>query len=247
MAGPFDNDAPLVAHRDGIYTGNNGQAPFYARHPYIVAAPASNTGDTGISVIDLPDYVHIPSGSGPVWIEVKLDSSNLRSEQYWYRNNLGVSTMTSGANVGVNPAVVAAARTQFFGSFGRDYFNATAAAITITANDIINNAITAVTQVRKSDGTARTVIAADFIASIDIDLKPTGGHVDVAGVQTTTTSSDAKHTRGGGVYDIDPGGSSNVGEARDSTGYLIRSNSGDIVLAPGSGIVVSVDLASLPA
>lgn len=36
--GPFDPDAPLAAHRGGIYTGNNGNAPFYARHPSITVS-----------------------------------------------------------------------------------------------------------------------------------------------------------------------------------------------------------------
>lgn len=68
-----------------------------------------------------------------------------------------------------------------------------------------------------------------------------------AGVQTTTTKSDAKHDRGGRVYDIDPGGSSSVGEVRDHAGYLVAANTGDIVLTDGSGAVISFDLASIPA
>jgi len=154
--------------------------------------------------------------------------------------------MSTGNSVGVNPASTVPALTQFIGSHGAD-FSAAGADLTITNADLVAAAVAASALVRKSDGTSRVALVTDVITRIDVDLKPVGGHVDVLGVQTTTTASDATHVRGGGVYDIDPGGSSSVGEVRDAAGFLLEVNTGDIVLKDGSGAVISFDLASAPA
>lgn len=151
--------------------------------------------------------------------------------------------MSTGQNVGVNNA---SSKSQFIGSFGGDWF-ADGADLAIAPADLLAAAVAAGTLVRKSDGTSRAVLVTDKIVRIDVDLKPVGGHVDVAGVQTPTTAADATHDRGGRKYDIDPGGSSTVGEMRDHQGFLIECNSGDIVLKDGSGVVISIDIASIPA
>lgn len=247
MPAPLDNDTALQTHRGGRYTGSNGQAPYYARHPSLTVAASSGGGGDPVfesaSTIPLPGFTHLASGNGPVWIEVKFSDTGVRSEQYWYRDANGVSQMTTGNSVGSNAAAV---KTQSVGSFGADYF-ASGADLTITAADLIGDAVAAGALARKADGTSRAALATDFIVRIDVDLKPIGGHVDVAGVQTPTTASDATHERGGGVYDIDPGGSSSLGEMRDAAGYLIEANTGDIVVKNGSGVVISFDFASLPA
>jgi len=200
-------------------------------------------GVEGASVIPLPGFTHTASGAGPVWIEVTYDDAGVRTENYFYRDTNGDTQMTTGNSVGSNAA---APKTQYIGSFGRDYF-ADGADLTITAANLLADAIAAGAQVRLSDGTSRLALVTDVITRIDVDLKPVGGHVDNAGVQETTTASDATHVRGGGVYDIDPGGSSSVGETRDHAGYLVPANTGDIVVKDGSGIVVSFDIASIPA
>ena len=225
----------------------DGTAPMFLRHPSAISGAGVDSGVEGAAIIQLPDYVHTASGDGPVWIEVTYDDAGVRTETYFYRDSNGDTQMTTGNSVGSNTA---AAKAQYVGSFGRDYF-ADGADLTITAADLMAAAIAAGAQVRLSDGTARlastTAPLADYITRIDIDLKPTGGHVDDAGVQKTTTASDATHVRGGGTYDIDPGGSSSVGELRDAQGFLVKANTGDIVLKAGSGMVVSFDIASLPA
>lgn len=223
------------------------RASFVAMKNACCAAGGSaiDPGVEGAGAFLLPDYVHLPTGDGPVWIEVTYDDAGVRTEAYFYRDANGDTQMTTGNQVGSN---VAAAKAQYIGSYGADYFApAGGGDVTKTNVDLIADAIAAGAQVHLSDGTARVALATDYITRIDVDLKPVGGHVDVAGVQTPTTTSDATHVRGGGVYDIDPGGSSSVGELRDATGFLIVANTGDIVIKEGSGVVVSFDIASIPA
>lgn len=160
-----------------------------------------------------------------------------------YINENGEYIVTTGNNVGTNTP---AALKQHIGSFGGDWF-ASGANLTVTNADLVAAAVAAGALVRLADGTSRAALVTDFITRIDVDLKPVGGHVDVAGVQTPTTASDASHDRGGRVYDIDPGGSSSVGEMRDNNGFLVAANTADIVIKDGSGVVISFDLASIPA
>lgn len=216
--------------------------------PSYVVASVCSSGSPIVSAfsIPLPDYIFTATGEGPVWVEVTYSDTGVRTEQFFYLDSLGNIIMTTGNSVGVNPAVVAAPLTQFIGSFGADFF-ASGADLTVTNADLLAAAVAAGTLVRKSDGTSRVVALTDVITRIDVDLKPVGGHVDVLGVQTVTTASDATHVRGGGVYDIDPGGSSSVGEVRDAKGYLLAANTGDVVIKDGSGVVISFDVASIPA
>jgi len=224
-------------------------AAFVAMKNACCAAGGGSAVDPGVEAagtVFLPDYINLATGEGPVWLEVTYDDAGVRTETYYYRDNLGVTQMSTGNSVGVNPAVTVPALTQFIGSYGADFF-ASGADLTITNADLVAAAVAAGALVRKSDGTSRAALVTDVITRIDVDLKPVGGHVDVLGVQTTTTASDATHVRGGGVYDIDPGGSSSVGEVRDAAGFLLAANSADIVLKDGSGAVISFDLASVPA
>lgn len=152
--------------------------------------------------------------------------------------------MSTSQNVGQNPAALS--KSQYIGSFGGDWF-ADGADLTITPADLLAAAVAAGAKVRKSDGTSRAALATDQIVSINIGLKPVGGHVNVGGIQTPTTTSDASHDRGGRVYDIDPGGSSSITELRDNAGFLLACNTGDIVIKNGSGVVIGFDIASVPA
>ena len=152
--------------------------------------------------------------------------------------------MSTGARVGSNPT--GTGKVQHIGAFASDYF-ANGADLTVTPADIIADAIGAGTMLSLSDGTSRLALATDFITRIDVDLKPVGGHVTVGGVQHTTTAADGTHDRGGGIYDMDGGASSEVGGMVDASGFRVAANTGDIVLKAGSGAVVAVELADVPA
>ncbi len=166
-------------------------------------------------------------------------------QHFYIHKTTGVLTMSTGQNVGQNPAA-AVFKSQFIGSFGGDWF-ADGGDLTLTPADLLAAAVAAGALVRKSDGTSRTAMATDQIVSINIGLKPVGGHVNVGGLKVTTTASDATHDRGGRVYDIDPGGSSSITELRDNAGFLLAANTGDIVVKDGSGVVIGFDIASIPA
>ena len=154
--------------------------------------------------------------------------------------------MSTSQNVGQNPGAAVFKSSQFIGSFGGDWF-ADGADLTLTPADLLAAAVADGALVRKSDGTSRAALMADQIVSINIGLKPIGGHVNVDGIQVITMVSDASHDRGGRVYDIDPGGSSSITELRDNAGFLLAANTGDIVVKAGSGVVIGFDIASIPA
>lgn len=187
-------------------------------------------------------YVTKPEGE-PLTLTKTLSDGSLR--HFFIHPTTGALTMSSGQNIGVNTAP-ASLLSQFQGSFGGDWF-ADGADLTVTSADIITAAVAAGVVLRKSDGTNRAVLASDKIVSINVGLKPAGGHVDVNGVQTPTTTSDAKHDRGGRTYDIDPGGSSFIEEMRDHAGFLLECSSGPVVIKDGSGVVIAVNIASVPA
>jgi hypothetical protein len=78
MSNPFDVDPALTAHRGGIYTGNNGTAPHYARHPSIntIALPSPPSA--------LPEFDRFlmkdPVTGGPVL----LITSNFPPQSFGY-------------------------------------------------------------------------------------------------------------------------------------------------------------------
>jgi len=149
--------------------------------------------------------------------------------------------MNTSASVGF-----ANAKTQFSGTWHRDYV-AGGATLIRTAAQIVADAIATAAQVRKSDGSTRALAVTDFIASIDVDLKPVGGQGNAIAVQVSATTANASLTDGGAVYNIDAGGSGQVGALRDENDFYLRTGFQQIEIAAGSIVVVSVVFASIPA
>ena len=212
-------------------------------HPHDIPRTQSNGYRVVSSEYPPPGaFVTQPEGE-PLVLTKTLQDGTL--QHFYIDPESGNLTMSTSQNVGQNPAA-AAFKSQYIGSFGGDWF-ADGADLTLTPTDLLDAAVAASALVRKSDGTIRAALAADQIVSINVGLKPVGGHVNVGGVQRTTTTSDASHDRGGRVYDIDPGGSSSITELRDNAGFVLGCNTGDIVVKAGSGVVIGFDIASYPA
>jgi len=188
------------------------------------------------------DYVFLPTGEGPVWLEVTYDDAGVRTEQWWYLDNSGVSQMATGNQVGQNTA---APLVQMVGTFHKDYF-ANGADVTVTAATIIADAIAGGALLFASDGTSQAPVAADLIVRLDADLKPVGGHGDDAGTQVTAIAADATF-EDGLITDMDPGGSRSTGQNRSADGYLLAQNFEQIVVKAGSIVTVAVDIATIPA
>lgn len=211
-------------------------------HPHDIPRTQSNGYRVVSSEYPPPGaFVTQPEGE-PLVLTKTLQDGTL--QHFYIDPESGNLTMSTSQNVGQNPAALS--KSQYIGSFGGDWF-ADGADLTITPADLLAAAVAAGAKVRKSDGTSRAALATDQIVSINIGLKPVGGHVNVGGIQTPTTTSDASHDRGGRVYDIDPGGSSSITELRDNAGFLLACNTGDIVIKNGSGVVIGFDIASVPA
>ena len=204
--------------------------------------PPPDPGVEAGGVTHFPNYVFLPTGEEPVWLEVTYDDAGVRTEQWWYKDNLGVSQMATGNNVGQNTA---APLVQMVGTFHKDYF-ANGADLTVTAATIIADAIAGGALLFASDGTSQAPTAADLIVRLDADLKPVGGHGDDAGTQVTATTGDATF-EDGLITDMDPGGSRSTGQNRSADGYLLAQNFEQIVVKDGSIVTVAVDIATIPA
>jgi len=242
-------DAPLAGFNGGRYAqGAGGLAPMWMRHPCICVDVASmptppppDPGVEGFSGLVLPNHIHLATGGCPVWIEVSVDDAGVRTETYFYRDKTtGASVMTTGNAVGANPA---ASLKQLVGNYHKDYIGAA----TVTAADIIADAIAAGVVLHDGLGANQAAVAADFISRIDVDLKPIGGHgSDQAGGQVTATASDAQFTDGAGVTDIDPGGSRSIG-ANMANGFIVPTNFVEFTIPAGAIVTVAVDIATVPA
>ena len=201
-------------------------------------------GDTGVeghSVVQMPNYIHTPTGDSPVWLEISVDDDGNRTEQYFYTDINGDTIMTTGANIGMNTVPE---KTQFVGNFHKDYF-ANGADLTVTAADILADVVAAGLVLQGPAGATQAATAADFIANIEVSLKLVGGHGDDAGTQVTATAADGTMQTGGGVTDIDPAGERVAGVHIGD--FLRKSSFEEFTILAGSIAVVSVDIATIEA
>lgn len=206
-----------------------------------MACPTDPGVEAGTSLL-LPDYVHLASGDGPVWVETTFDDDGLATQTFKYLDTNGDIQMTTGNSVGTNAVP---GLTQKLGSFTYDVF-ANGADVTKTAADIIADAIAAGAQVKGSDNVAQALVATDYIALIDMDLKPIGGHGDDAGVQVTATAADATYTVNGGTTDVDPGGSRETGQI-SADAFKLSTDFQTLTVKDGSIVTIAVDFATIPA
>lgn len=194
----------------------------------------------GLSIV--PNYIHTPTGEGPVFLGMTFDDAGGSVPQFYYLDSNGDLQMTTGGAVGVNPAAQAS---QAVGTYHNDYFAPIGSVgVTVTAANIIADAIAAGALVF-SGGVGAPVTAAEFLASIDIDLKPVNGHGNIAGTQETSTTSQAT-VNDGSVTDMDPGASRTVGGLMNG-GFREPTNFAEIVIAEGSIVTIGATIATIPA
>ena len=245
------DDAPLSAFNNGRYAQPPlGYAPRYKRCPIIKvdvtampSPPPPDPGVEGFDAIQFPNHIHTATGGCPVWLEVTVDDAGVRTETYYYRDKAtGLSVPTTSAELSIPVDVPLI---QFVGTFHRDYY-AAGADLTVTAAQIIADAIAAGTMVHDGLGNIRPLAATDFISRIDVDLKYIGGHGNIAGAQVTSVTGDADYVDANGVTDIDPGGSRDSGDARASDFY-IPTNFVEVVIKAGSIVAIGVNFATTPA
>lgn len=215
--------------------------------------PTGDKDDPLFVVSVVPSYVptglyDIPTGL-PLLAQIRCVNGKIETPYpLGYINQNGEFILSTGNNVGTNPAAAPITKYQLLGTFAYDVQAPVGGGdVTKTATQIVADAVAAGANLYYGEtGGSRVAEVTDFIIRIDIDLKPVGGHGDIAGTQVTATASDAKMTRGGGVYDIDPGGSGEVGLLRDASGWYVASEFREVVIKEGSIVTIAVDLSHVP-
>lgn len=235
---------PVVVETTDNGDGTNSYAFFYVDAAGALV-PATTKAkpccDLAAAFLD-GQYIHLPTGL-PVWTIASRDDNGQVTHDYYYIDANGDTIMATAGSVGTNPATPV---TQAVGAFSIDYF-ANGADLTKTAADIIADAITAGAQLFGADGVGQALAATDFIAKIDMDLKPINGHGDDGGTQVTATAADATFTTNGSTTDLDPGGSRTAGDIKGENGFYRNPNFQQLVVKDGSIVTVMVDFATVPA
>ena len=215
--------------------------------------PTGDKDDPLFVVSVVPSYVPTafydsPTGL-PLMAQIRCVNGEIETPYLLgYINSDGEFTVSTGNSVGTNPVAAPAPKYQLLGNFGYDVMAPVGGgSVTVTAQDIIDAAVTAGAQLFYAEtGQSRTALPDDFIIRIDVDLKPVGGHGNIAGVQQTSTTSDARIVRGGGVYDVDPGGSGAAGLLPDANGFYPQADFRELIVAEGSIVTIAVDLSHVP-
>lgn len=214
---------------------------------------ASDPGLEGAGIIQLPeDYVYLPTGEGPVWIEVTYDDFGNRVETFYYLDTNGETQVSNNSNdVGRNeaPAVSGVVLAQLLGEHKFEVF-ADGANEVVTAQDMVDRAVAAASNLRThlSDGTLveSAALSSDLLVKIDVDLKYIeGGHGGI-GEDGRSTTAEMIITNSGETQNVDGGGSRTFGDLRSDNWYL-PNDFESIEVLDGSVVEVTIVLARGPA
>jgi len=170
--------------------------------------------------------------------------------QHFYLDPItGVLMASTGQNLGQPPAP--GPRRQAVGGYTYE-IHASGGDVDKSIADLIADAQAAGIQMFFEDGTSVVVggNATDFVARIDVDLKPLGAQVGGLNSGTVTTTSEAVFRHGGLDHNLDSMGSVEVGFHQSQGGFYLPHNfpgKFEISVADGSCVVVSVVFATIPA